>query len=41
MSVPYCQGRGECEKLIAPMLSDILGETIVVHSEKCAEHPYW
>lgn len=36
MSVPYCQGRGECEKLIAPMLSDILGETIVVHSEKCA-----
>lgn len=39
MSVPYCQGRGECEKLIAPMLSDILGETIVVHSEKCAEHP--
>ena len=36
MNVPYCQGRGECEKLIAPMLSDILGETIVVHSEKCA-----
>jgi stage II sporulation protein E len=36
MSVPYCQGRGECEKLIAPMLSDILGETIVVHSEECA-----
>lgn len=39
MSIPYCQGRGECEKLIAPMLSDILGETIVVHSEKCAAHP--
>ena len=39
MSVPYCHGRGECEKLIAPMLSDILGETIVVHSEKCATNP--
>lgn len=39
MSLPFCQGRGECEKLIAPMLSDILGETIVVHSEKCATHP--
>ncbi|MCM3676324.1 stage II sporulation protein E [Peribacillus simplex] len=39
MSVPYCQGRGECEKLIAPMLSDILGETIVVHSEECATYP--
>ncbi|WP_407408567.1 stage II sporulation protein E [Peribacillus sp.] len=39
MSVPYCQGRGECEKLIAPMLSDILGETIVVHSEECAKYP--
>ena len=39
MSIPYCHGRGECEKLIAPMLSDILGETVIVHSEKCAEHP--
>ncbi|MFD9628729.1 stage II sporulation protein E [Peribacillus muralis] len=39
MSVPYCQGRGECEKLIAPMLSDILGETIVVYSEECATYP--
>lgn len=39
MSLPFCQGRGECEKLIAPMLSDILGETIIVHSEKCATHP--
>ena len=29
----------ECEKLIAPMLSDILGETIVVHSEECATYP--
>ncbi|PLT33057.1 stage II sporulation protein E [Bacillus sp. V5-8f] len=39
MSVPYCHGRGECEKLIAPMLSDIIGETIVVHSEECAAYP--
>lgn len=39
MSVPYCHGRGECEKLIAPMLSDILGETIVVYSEECAAYP--
>jgi stage II sporulation protein E len=39
MSVPYCHGRGESEKLIAPMLSDIVGETIVVHSEECAAYP--
>jgi stage II sporulation protein E len=39
MSVPFCNGRGECEKLIAPMLSDILGETIMVHSEECAAYP--
>ncbi len=39
MSVPFCQGRGECEKLIAPMLSDILGETIIVQSEECAAFP--
>lgn len=38
MRIPYCQGRGECEKLIAPMLSDILGETIIVHEEKCGTH---
>ncbi|MDA4896312.1 hypothetical protein PFZ55_56675, partial [Streptomyces sp. MS2A] len=24
MSIPYCNGHGECEKIIAPMLSDIL-----------------
>jgi stage II sporulation protein E len=36
MTVPYCQGHGECEKLIAPMLSDILEETIVVNSEECS-----
>jgi stage II sporulation protein E len=39
MSIPYCDGRGECEKLIAPMLSDILGETIVVKKEDCAAYP--
>ncbi|MCG4880640.1 hypothetical protein L0P06_11255, partial [Amedibacillus dolichus] len=27
-------GYGECEKIIAPMLSDILGETIVVQKEE-------
>lgn len=39
MSIPYCNGRGECEKLIAPMLSDILEETIVVKNEDCASYP--
>ena len=36
MTVPFSNGHGECEKLIAPMLSDILGETIVVNSEEGA-----
>ncbi|MDQ0202139.1 stage II sporulation protein E [Neobacillus ginsengisoli] len=39
MAVPFCNGHGECEKLIAPMLSDILGETIVVNREECAAYP--
>lgn len=39
MTIPYCQGLGECEKLIAPMLSDILKETIVVNSEDCSTYP--
>jgi stage II sporulation protein E len=39
MTIPYCRGHGECEKIIAPMLSDILGETIVVNSEECASFP--
>ncbi|HAQ06756.1 MAG TPA: stage II sporulation protein E [Bacillus bacterium] len=39
MTIPYCQGHGECEKLIAPMLSDILKETIVVNSEECSTFP--
>lgn len=36
MTLPNCHGHGECEKLIAPMLSDILKETIVVEKEECA-----
>ncbi len=39
MSVPYCNGRGECEKLIAPILSEILGETISVKKEECSAYP--
>ncbi|CAM3969380.1 stage II sporulation protein E [Mesobacillus zeae] len=39
MTIPYCRGHGECEKLIAPMLSDILGETILVSSEQCSAYP--
>lgn len=39
MTIPYCEGRGECEKIIAPMLSDILGETIIVTKEEHAPYP--
>ncbi|MBS4193413.1 stage II sporulation protein E [Bacillus sp. FJAT-49705] len=39
MTIPYCRGHGECEKLIAPMLSDILRETIVVKNEECSTFP--
>jgi stage II sporulation protein E len=39
MAVPFCNGHGECEKLIAPMLSDILGETIIVNKEECGVYP--
>jgi stage II sporulation protein E len=39
MTIPFCNGHGECEKLIAPMLSDILAETIVVNSEECSTYP--
>lgn len=35
ITIPYCGGLGQCEKLIAPLLTDLLGEPIVVHSEKC------
>lgn len=38
MSVPFCSGHGECEKIIAPMLSDILGENIIVKREECASY---
>ncbi|MBM7606556.1 stage II sporulation protein E [Metabacillus crassostreae] len=39
MSIPYCNGHGECEKIIAPMLSDILDESIIVKTEECANYP--
>ncbi|MBD3108980.1 stage II sporulation protein E [Bacillus sp. AGMB 02131] len=39
ISLPYFKGGGECEKLIAPMLSDILGETIVVALEDIESQP--
>ncbi len=39
MSIPYCNGRGEAEKVIAPLLSDILDETIAVKQEECAAYP--
>ncbi|WP_445492772.1 stage II sporulation protein E [Niallia sp. 03133] len=32
ITIPYNTSHGECEKLIAPMLSDILGETIIVNT---------
>jgi stage II sporulation protein E len=39
MTIPFCNGHGECEKLIAPMLSDILGETVVVNKEEHGSYP--
>jgi stage II sporulation protein E len=39
MTIPSYDGHGECEKLIAPMLSDILGETILVSSEDSSIYP--
>ena len=39
MTIPYYEGHGECEKIIAPMLSDILGETILVGSEDYSNIP--
>lgn len=35
---PTCAGRKECEKIIAPMLSEILGENIVVSPKGCARN---
>lgn len=39
MIIPYSEGEGECEKIIAPLLSDILGETIIVKNETHAAYP--
>lgn len=39
MTIPDYEGHGECEKIIAPMLSDILGETILVNAEESSEYP--
>lgn len=39
MSIPFCNGHGECEKIIAPMLSDILEESVIVKHEECANYP--
>jgi stage II sporulation protein E len=36
MTLPDYEGHGECEKIIAPMLSDILGENILVSKEEYA-----
>jgi stage II sporulation protein E len=36
MTIPYCGDSGIAEKLIAPILSDILEETILVTHEECA-----
>lgn len=36
MTLPDYEGHGECEKIIAPMLSDILGENILVNKEAYA-----
>lgn len=39
IAIPYCGGMGQCEKLIAPLLSDILGETVTLFKEDCARYP--
>nr|WP_295970492.1 stage II sporulation protein E [uncultured Bacillus sp.] len=36
MTLPDYEGHGECEKIIAPMLSDILSENILVSKEEYA-----
>lgn len=40
ITIPYCGGMGQCEKLIAPLLSDILHEQITVYKEECAAHKH-
>ncbi len=39
MTLPYSGKHGEAEKLIAPMLSDILDENILVQKEDCVGYP--
>lgn len=39
VTIPYCGGMGQCEKLIAPLLSSVLGETITVYREECGKYP--
>lgn len=35
ISQPMCHGRDECAKIVAPLLSDIIGETITVTKKEC------
>lgn len=35
ISQPTCYGRDECAKIVAPMLTEILGENIVVRQRQC------
>lgn len=37
--LPFGNNHGECEKLIAPLLTDILGETIIVSTEEPSPYP--
>ncbi|PWA12136.1 stage II sporulation protein E [Pueribacillus theae] len=39
MTLSSCSGHGEGEKIIAPLLSDILKETIIVKKEEHAHYP--
>ncbi|KGA96331.1 stage II sporulation protein E [Alkalihalobacillus alcalophilus ATCC 27647 = CGMCC 1.3604] len=39
MSVAFDEGHGQYEKVIAPMLSDLLSETLMVNSEERAVYP--
>jgi len=39
MSVADDGGHGQCEKIIAPILSDIFGETIIVKQELSTYYP--
>jgi stage II sporulation protein E len=37
--LPFGNDHGECEKLIAPLLTDILGESIIVSTEDSSPYP--